>query len=574
MAQARLTPLAKILISVIILGLFGTAAWHCGLKNAFSGGGEVAGGGTGGTTGAPAGGGTTTPAGGGASGSIGSPGNPLKVSLVSFHGYAPALLANGRSLTTQPGSIFARAGVNVQFVIQDDLPTLATIFESGAAHCAWRTSDFWAQEQPNLRNAGLDARAIVIVDNTQGADAVIARDASVQRIEDLVGKRVALLQYTPSHGMLVDAIENSSLTARQRTQIQMVFINADEGTAGVRAAFNSGQVDAAVLWDPDLSLAVRATPGSHVVYSTRSATNLIYDLIVCDQRVLQAAANRGAIQGFVRGWLEGVDAAQADHAAALDALVRTEEFFALLAREQGNEFVTGLFANLVWTGLDDNARILGLAGGTNYYENVYRRFDRIYREAGALANPNSPVIAPQDSFDYQYVRALIEAQPQVREEAQRPQFTFTNEERTQVAETTPEVTRPVDVHFASGSFELTRRSQQTIDQEMVPLIESHGSAYIEVSGNTDSTGTRAVNQRLSQQRAQAVVDYLITQWEFPRERFVVVGNGSAHPLCNERAPEEGMTLEQCQERNRTTRAAVLARQDVATPASPAGAAQE
>ena len=566
MAQARLTPFAKILIATIILGLTATAAWYLGVRQLFAGG-------TADTAGVPP---TTdtrvvgSPEAGVpravASGAIGSATNPLKVSLVSFHGYAPALLANGRSLTTQPGSIFDRAGVHVQFVIQDDLPTLATIFESGAAHCAWRTSDFWAQEQPNLRNAGLDGRGIVIVDNTQGADAVIARDASVQRIEDLVGRHIALLQYTPSHGMLVDAIENSSLTARQRTQIQMVFINADEGTAGVRAAFNSGQVDAAVLWDPDLSLAVRATPGAHVIYSTRSATNLIYDMIVCDQRVLDSAANQPAIQAFVHGWLDGVTAADADHAAALDALVQTEEFFQLLAHDQGNAFVTGLFANLVWTGLEDNARVLGLAGGTNIYESVYHRFDRIYREAGALANPASPVIAPSDSFDYRYVRALVDATPTVRVAAQQPQFVFTAAERTEVATATPEVTRPVDVHFATASAELTRRSQQTIDQDMVPLIESHGSAYIEVSGNTDATGTHTVNARLSLQRAQAVVDYLVAQWEFPRERFVVTGNGSDHPLCDEHAPEEGMTLEQCQERNRTTRAAVLAREIPAAPA--------
>ena len=41
--------------------------------------------------------------------------------------------------------------------------------------------------------------------------------------------------------------------------------------------------------------------------------------------------------------------------------------------------------NIVWTGLEDNARILGLVGGTNHYDRVYRRFDGIYRRAGALA---------------------------------------------------------------------------------------------------------------------------------------------------------------------------------------------
>jgi NitT/TauT family transport system substrate-binding protein len=47
----------------------------------------------------------------------------------------------------------------------------------------------------------------MIVDNTQGGDAVISRDPAVRSVEDLAGRKVALLQFTPSHGMLIDAIE-------------------------------------------------------------------------------------------------------------------------------------------------------------------------------------------------------------------------------------------------------------------------------------------------------------------------------------------------------------------------------
>ena len=68
----------------------------------------------------------------------------------------------------------------------------------------------------------------------------------------------------------------------------------------------------------------------------------------------------------------------------------------------------------------------------------------------------------------------------------------------------------------------------------------------------------AANNRLSLSRAQAVVDYLVQQWEFPRERFKIVGNGSERPLCNESAPEaEGLSLDACREANRSTRIAVF-----------------
>ncbi|MBK7765294.1 MAG: OmpA family protein [Sulfuritalea sp.] len=557
--MAQLTPMAKGLITVIVIGAATSVAWNFGLKNYFDKGNstEIAATAppadvkTAGTK--PA---TTAPADKNAP--LGSERNPLRVSLVSFHGYAPALVANGNNLKTQPGSLYAKQNLSVEFMIQDDIPTLSTIFEAGTAQCAWRTSDFWAQEHPNLRNAGRDGRAVMIVDNTQGGDAVIARDPAIKSVEDLAGRSVALLQFTPSHGMLIDAIENSSLTARKKDSIKTVFINAEEGTTGVRAAFESGNVDAAVLWDPDLALAQRAVKGAHVVYSTKTATNLIFDVMVCDSRLLATPDGQALVQKFVAGWMDGVQAAKANPDNAVDALVKTQEFFKLLADKEGKAFVKSLFANLVWTGVEENARILGLAGGPNHYERVYRRFDEIYRKAGALANPKSPVIAPQDSFDYRFVKALLSQNKAASEAAAKPQASFTQAEQKTATQAAAIVTKPVTVGFSTGTSELTKRAQKTIDDEMVPFIENNGKAYFEISGNTDSTGSQATNQRLSAARAKAVVDYLVAQWEFPLERFKMVGNGSALPLCNESNPaSENLSLEDCRALNRTTRIGVF-----------------
>ncbi len=544
-----MTPLAKGLVTVVVIAVAASAAWNLGLKDRFSKSKTSVSTKESSKASKPTPSDTSAP--------FGSAANPLKVSIVSFHGYAPALVANGNSLTTTGDSIYGNKGVNIQFLVQDDIPTLSTLFESGTAHCAWRTSDFWAQEQPNLRNSGKDGKAVMIVDNTQGGDAVIARDPAVRSIEDLAGRSVALLQFTPSHGMLIDAIDNSSLSARKKESIKTVFINAEEGTAGVRAAFESGKVDAAVIWDPDLSLAQRSVKGSQIVYSTRTATNLIFDVMVCDSRVLAKPDGQAVVQKFVEGWMEGVKTARSNKDNAVDALVKTEEFFKLLADKEGKPFIKGLFDNLVWTGLEDNARILGLAGGTNHYERVYRRFDEIYRKAGALANPKSPVIAPQDSFDYRFIKNMLDKDKAASQAATKPQNTFSQSELTHATKQKAIVTKPVTVGFTTGTATLTKRAQKTIDEEMVPFIENNGKAYFEVSGNTDSTGSQATNMRLSGSRAKSVVDYLVSQWEFPRDRFKIVGNGSQSPLCNEANPAaEGLSLEDCRAINRTTRIAV------------------
>jgi NitT/TauT family transport system substrate-binding protein len=556
----KMTGLTRGILALIGLGLVGSVAWNFFLKDKLSGSADSAAPHAAGTKPSVSPGSATAAKPVATSGKIGSASNPLKVSLVSFHGYAPALVANGNSLKTKADSIYARSGLNVEFVINDDIPTLTTLFESKAAQCAWRTSDFWAQEHPNLRNSGHDAKAVLVVDNTQGADAVITRDPSVQKIEDLAGKNVALLQYTPSHGMLIDAIDNSSLTARAKKQVKTIFIKAEEGTAGVRAAFVAGSVDAAVLWDPDLSLALRDVKGARVIYSTKTATNLIYDVMVCDQRELSKTENTEVFQKFVSGWLDGVTVAKANPDLAVEALVSTQEFFKLLAEKEGKPFIKKLFGNILWTDLADNARALGLAGSVNHYERVYARFDQIYRAEGSLANPKSPVITPQDSFDYRFVKASLAANTQAQTAATRPTETFSEQGRTTAMAAPAVVTKPVSVSFASGSAELSKRAQQIVDKEMVPFIENNGSAYFELSGNTDSVGSAATNLALSQSRARAVADYLEKQWDVPKSRLRVVGYGSTRLLCDESNPNAvDMTLDTCRALNRSTRLAVFTR---------------
>ena len=54
---------------------------------------------------------------------------------------------------------------------------------------------------------------------------------------------------------------------------------------------------------------------------------------------------------------------------------------------------------------------------------------------------------------------------------------------------------------------------------------------MEVAGHTDSVGSDAVNQRLSEQRANSVGNYLIGQG-LVRERFEIVGFGKSRPIAD------------------------------------------
>jgi len=59
---------------------------------------------------------------------------------------------------------------------------------------------------------------------------------------------------------------------------------------------------------------------------------------------------------------------------------------------------------------------------------------------------------------------------------------------------------------------------------------------IEVSGHTDADGTPAANQYLSQQRAKAVVRYLVNKG-LTADRFTATGYGEDKPIFDNDTPE-------------------------------------
>jgi outer membrane protein OmpA-like peptidoglycan-associated protein len=59
---------------------------------------------------------------------------------------------------------------------------------------------------------------------------------------------------------------------------------------------------------------------------------------------------------------------------------------------------------------------------------------------------------------------------------------------------------------------------------------------IELSGHTDSDGSDTYNQKLSENRAKAVVDYLVKRG-IKAERMVAVGYGESKPIDTNETPE-------------------------------------
>jgi outer membrane protein OmpA-like peptidoglycan-associated protein len=68
-------------------------------------------------------------------------------------------------------------------------------------------------------------------------------------------------------------------------------------------------------------------------------------------------------------------------------------------------------------------------------------------------------------------------------------------------------------------------------------IRTFGNPRVTIEGHTDSTGGAALNERLSQERAESVRDYLVANNVLPMHRIVAVGRASEDPLATNETKE-------------------------------------
>jgi outer membrane protein OmpA-like peptidoglycan-associated protein len=89
---------------------------------------------------------------------------------------------------------------------------------------------------------------------------------------------------------------------------------------------------------------------------------------------------------------------------------------------------------------------------------------------------------------------------------------------------------PAGITFPVDRYDIQPQFQSTLDQ-VAQTLSSYDQTYIDVLGHTDSTGSDAYNQTLSDRRAQSVADYLAGHG-VTRARIGVRGYGESQPIAS------------------------------------------
>ncbi len=88
---------------------------------------------------------------------------------------------------------------------------------------------------------------------------------------------------------------------------------------------------------------------------------------------------------------------------------------------------------------------------------------------------------------------------------------------------------PAAVTFDFNAASIKPEMRPALDQ-VVQTLTAYKSTFVDVAGFTDAVGTDTVNQKLSEQRAQAVADYLAYQG-IARARLAIRGFGKQLPIA-------------------------------------------
>ncbi|PMB07293.1 hypothetical protein CEN49_13190 [Fischerella thermalis CCMEE 5273] len=358
-------------------------------------------------------------------------------------------------------------------------------------------------------------KIVGLIDTTVGADAVVLNTKKYPNLKSLIdlpqliqqantkGQQlsIAFAGDTPSEYLAM--VLSSKFEAFKLSDFQLKKV-ADAGEAWKLLQDPNENVAIAIVWEPYVSQARQQ--GYTVVLSSKDAPGTIIDVIVASDRLVQSQP--GVIEQFLSAYYREMDANIRDASrlqteiAVVSNLSPREAVIAI----RGIDFFTSLEAQKWLTDgtlnkkIRSTAAVLTLAGKRKELplssESLYKS------ELIAKAAQNTKNLIDEVRSDNPDLAKKLEGQ----EMASIPNL---NQNQIGTAPNIGNLRLRGEVKFKTDSALLTNEARLTLDklaQEIGDFNEQ--TVALRVIGHTSATGDPEANQKLSQQRAEEVVQYL------------------------------------------------------------------
>lgn len=435
----------------------------------------------------------------------------------NFLGWAPGIAMNEGLEVNKDSRMYKDFGLALEINVLGEVDQQIAALKSGDVDFIFTTTDI----SPIIMDEGSDlvqieAQQFLALVDSRGGDALVV-DQSIQSIEQLRGKKIACAIGWPSNTMLDIILKAGGLTEKD------VKIVNFASPIDAKNAYISGNVDATVVWSPDNFACLDARPSRELI-TTADMPYTIVDVLVAKRSTLEK--KREAFENLVKAWLTANAEVenQGKYQWAAEGYKK-----AFNAEDPISDLVEGLKSFRFMTYGDNqnffglNPEYTGITGG-----DIYNKMARVYKNG--YGNHLKNVTAWSNASNSSLIEGVAGDMKGDLHKSEG-QFAFTATTPEAVKSVTPVMTKRMTVNFAVNSSKLTLEEKRAIRSFIGSTANEFSRMRIRIEGNTDNTGSRELNIRLSKQRAQAVADYLVSEYGFDPNRFVIVGNGPDKPIA-------------------------------------------
>lgn len=295
--------------------------------------------------------------------------------------------------------------------------------------------------------------------------------------------------------------------------------------------------DAVVTWTPGDEKAVHGKGGVKIVSSREYAAQMPSVILMVKKF---ADANHDEISHLIAGALEGGAQVKSYDSALRKAAQISQDVYkdSDTTPDYWYKYFKGVHEGRNTLGgsavfdLEDVLAYFGLESGyDNKMRTTYTTFAAIDKQQyPSLFGKDNPIPPYSEAVDTSYLRGAQDIlNNQSDYSSVKPEQTDYSEQASGHVVSS----RAYHINFNTGS---ARPLPDGISElEQLKNAAALTNLAVQIDGYTDNTGSPAVNEQLSQDRAQAVKQYLQSKYphDFPNSRFASVsGHGSSDPVCS------------------------------------------
>jgi outer membrane protein OmpA-like peptidoglycan-associated protein len=125
----------------------------------------------------------------------------------------------------------------------------------------------------------------------------------------------------------------------------------------------------------------------------------------------------------------------------------------------------------------------------------------------------------------------LEAQARVKQQFEQVEKMFTSDEARVFRQGNNIILRLVGLSFDSGASQIKPENFDLLGK-VEKAIDVFPRSELIIEGHTDSFGGDDLNQKLSQERAESVQQYMINAMRIPTYRLIATGYGETRPVAS------------------------------------------